>query len=264
VERLTVGGVELEILHRGAGAPLVLLHGFAPVPPDAPFLDDLAQDVEIFAPTHPGFAGTPRPPDVESVDDLVRLYLALLDRLPYERVTLMGLSFGGWLAAEMATVCSHRLDRLILVGAVGIKVSDRETRDILDVFNASPAEVRRRSWHDPGTWAPDFDAMSDEALVAHARNREALCLYAWDPYMYNPRLRRWLARVGVPTLVLWGASDGVVSPAYGRAYAASIPGARFELIDGAGHHLEIEQAKAFVDRVLAFLEGKEAPCRPGT
>lgn len=262
MERLMVGGVELEILRRGAGAPLVLLHGYAPVAPDAPFLDDLAQDVEVFAPTHPGFAGTPRPADVETVYDLVRLYLALLDRLPHERVTLMGLSFGGWLAAEIATVCSHRLEKLILVDAVGIKVGDRETRDIVDVFNVSPAEVGRRSWHDPAAWAPDFDAMSDEALVAHARNREALCLYAWDPYMYNPRLRRWLGRIAVPTLVLWGASDGIVSPAYGRAYAASIPGARFEVIDAAGHHPEVEQAKSFVDKVLAFLE--EAPCRPGT
>jgi pimeloyl-ACP methyl ester carboxylesterase len=239
----------------------VLLHGFAPVASDAPFLDDLAQDAEVVAPTHPGFGHSTRPADFDTVYDLVHLYLGLLDRLPYEKVTLMGCSFGGWLAAEIAVTCSHRVGRLVLVDALGIKVSGPATPDILDIFNTSPAEVRRRSWHDPARWAPDFDEMSDAALVAHARNREALCLYAWQPYMYNPQLRRWLGRIGVPTLVLWGASDGVVSPAYGRAYAASIPGARFELIDGAGHHPEIEQAKMFVDRVVAFLE---EPCRPGT
>ena len=165
----------------------------------------------------------------------------------------MGLSFGGWLAAEIAAARPHRVERLILVDAVGIKVGDRETPDILDVFNTAPAEVQRRRWHEPAKWAPDFDAMSNEALVAHARNREALCLYAWHPYMYNPRLARWLHHITVPTLVLWGASDGIVTPAYGRAYSARIPGARFELIEAAGHHPEIEQPGAFVERVRAFL-----------
>ena len=87
--------------------------------------------------------------------------------------------------------------------------------------------------------------MSDEALVVRARNWEALCLYGWHPYMYNPQLKRWLRRITVPTLVLWGASDGIVTPAYGRAYAARIPGARFELDRGApGTIPEIEQPDA--------------------
>jgi pimeloyl-ACP methyl ester carboxylesterase len=207
----------------------------------------------VIAPTHPGFGHSTRPDDIETVYDLVHLYLDLLEQLPGERVTLLGLSFGGWLAAEIAAVCPHRLERLILVDAVGIKVSGRETADILDVFNTHPAEVQRRRWHEPAKWAPDFDAMSNEALVAHARNREALCVYAWHPYLHNPRLARWLGRITVPTLVLWGASDGIVSPAYGRAFSARIPGARFEVIAAAGHHPEIEQPGAFVERVMAFL-----------
>lgn len=262
IERMPVAGVDLEVLRRGAGRPVVLLHGFAPVAPDAPFLALLAAHAAVIAPTHPGFGHASRPDDIDSVYDLVHLYLELLDRIPDERVTLMGLSFGGWLAAEIAVACPHRLDGLVLVDAVGIKVSDRETADVVDVFNTSPSEVQRRSWHDLATWRLDPDAMSDEALVAHARNRDALCVYAWHPYMYNPELSRWLGRIRVPTLVLWGASDGIVSPAYGRAYSALIPGARFETIEAAGHHPEIEQPKAFVQRVLAFLE--ERPCRPGT
>ena len=252
-ERLSLRGVDLQILRGGAGPPLLLLHGLAPVEPDAPVLDLLAAHAEILAPTHPGFGHAPRPDDFETVYDLVRLYLDLLDHLAYAKVTLMGLSFGGWLAAEIAATCPHRLDKLVLVGAVGIKVSDRETPDILDLFNTAPAVVERRRWHDPAKWAPDYDAMSDDALVAHARNRDALCLYAWDPYMHNPRLKRWLPRIAVPTLALWGASDGVVKPAYGRAYSALIPGARFEVIEAAGHHPEIEQSVAFAERVVAFL-----------
>ena len=253
-ERLSVAGVELEVLRRGAGRTVLLLHGFAPVASDAAFLDGLAAHAQVIAPTHPGFGTSTRPSDFDSVYDLVHLYVALLEQLPHERVTLLGLSFGGWLAAEIAVACPRRLDRLILVDAVGIKVSDRETPDVLDIFNAAPTDVRRRAWHDPARSAPDFDEMSDDALVAHARNREALCLYAWQPYMYTPQLRRWLGTISVPTLVLWGASDGIVTPAYGRAYADLIPGARFELIDAAGHHPEIEQPETFVERVTAFLK----------
>jgi pimeloyl-ACP methyl ester carboxylesterase len=252
-ERLPVADLELEVVRRGAGRPLLLLHGFHPVPPDAPFLDRLGKHAEIIAPSHPGFGRSPRPAEFETVYDLVHLYLDLLDALPHERVSLMGLSFGGWLAAEIAVKAGARVDRLVLVDALGIKISDRETPDILDVFNVHPEEVRRRSWHDPKRWAPRYDDMTDDELVTRARNWEALCLYGWHPYMYNPALTRWLKRIRRPTLVLWGTSDGVVTPAYGRAYSALIPGARFELIPEAGHHPEIEQPKAFADRVGGFL-----------
>jgi pimeloyl-ACP methyl ester carboxylesterase len=251
--RLTVQGIELEVLRRGAGRPLLLLHGFDTVDPAAPFLDLLGRHGEIVAPSSPGFGHSPRPQDFDTVYDLVHLYLAVVDALPGDKVSLIGLSFGGWLAAEVAAACSHRLDKLVLVDPLGIKISDRETPDILDIFNKSPDEVRRSSWHDPDRFGPDFNAMSDEALVVHARNREALCRYAWHPYMYNPQLPRWLGRIDVPTVLVWGEGDRVVSPDYGRAYAKLIPGARFELIGQAGHHPEIEQPALFVDRVARFL-----------
>jgi len=253
-ERLTVHGIELEVLRRGAGRPILALHGFDTIDPAAPFLDLLGQHGEIIAPSSPGFGHSPRPRDFDTIYDLVHLYLAALDELPGDKVTLLGFSFGGWLAAEVAAACSHRLDKLVVVAPLGIKASDRETPDILDVFNRSPDEVRRKSWHDPDRFAPDYNAMSDEALVVHARNREALCLYAWHPYMYNPQLPRWLGRIKVPTLLAWGASDGVVIPDYGRAYGRLIPGSRLALIERAGHHPEIEQPEGFVERVAAFLE----------
>ena len=252
MESLSARGMTLEVLRRGAGRRVLLLHGLGPVPARAPFIELLARHAEVIAPSHPGFGHSPRPDDFETVYDLVRLYLDVLDGFGPDTVTLVGLSFGGWLAAEIAVTCSHRLDRLVLVDALGIKVSDRETPDILDIFNTSPAEVERRRWHDAERWTPDFNAMSDDELIVHARNRDALCLYGWRPYMYTPQRRRWLRRIAVPTLVLWGAGDRVVTPAYGRAYADAIPGARFELIEAAGHHPEIEQPEAVAERVLAF------------
>jgi pimeloyl-ACP methyl ester carboxylesterase len=245
--------MELEAIRRGAGRPVMLLHGLQNIDPRAQFLDMLGRHAEIIAPTHPGFGHSARRADFETVYDLIHLYLDVLDVLPFERVTLMGLSFGGWLAAEIAVKCAHRLDRLILVDAFDIKISEGDTPDILDVFNTPPQEVQRRSWHDPDAWAPDFNMMSDDELVIRARNWEALCLYGWHPYMYNPQLKRWLRRITVPTPMLWGASDGIVSPSYGRAYSALVPGARFELVAEAGHYPELEQPEAFVGRVAAFL-----------
>ncbi|MBO0738709.1 MAG: alpha/beta hydrolase, partial [Alphaproteobacteria bacterium] len=252
IEQLGVQGIELEALRCGAGRAIVLLHGFQTIDPEARFLELLGGHGEIFAPSSPGFGRSPRPKDFDTVYDLVHLYLEVLDTLPSDKVTLLGFSFGGWLAAELAAACGHRLDKLVLVDPLGIKVSARETPDILDIFNRSPDEVRRRSWHDPDRFAPDFNAMSDEALVTYARNREALCLYAWQPYMYNPQLPRWLGRIRVPTLLLWGESDGVVTPDYGRTYSRLIPGSCLQLIQNAGHHPEIEQPQAFVERVAAF------------
>jgi pimeloyl-ACP methyl ester carboxylesterase len=252
-ERLSVAGLDLEVVRRGSGRPVLLLHGFQTVDPRAPFLDLLGRHVEIVAPSYPGFGHSPRPADFETVYDLVHLGLAVIDALGHETITLVGLSFGGWLAAEIAVKCSHRLDRLVLVDALGIKISDRETQDICDVFNTHPQEVQRRSWHDPVRWAPDYNGMTDDEIVVRARNWESLSLFAWHPYMYNPQLKRWLRRIAVPSLILWGASDQIVKPSYGRAYSALIPGARFELIEAAGHHPEIEQPEAFVDRLVKFL-----------
>ena len=252
--RLTASGIELEVVRRGLGRPILVLHGFQTVDPEARFVGLLARHGAVIAPSGPGFGHSPRPKDFDTVYDLVHLYLEVLDNLPGGKAALVGFSFGGWLAAELAVACSHRIDKLVLVDPVGIKISDRETPDILDVFNRSPDEVRRASWHDPERFAPDFNAMSDEALTVYARNREALCLYAWHPYMYNPQLPRWLGRIKVPTLLIWGESDRVVTPEYGRAYSRLIPGSRFELIEAAGHHPEIEQPGMFVERVSRFLE----------
>ena len=252
-EIVSVAGVELEVLRAGAGNPLLLLHGFQHLDPRLPIVELLGRDVELIAPSHPGFGRSSRPTDFGTVYDLVHLYLGLLETLPRGPLTLMGLSFGGWLAAEIAVKAGRRIDRLILVDALGIKVSDRETPDILDVFNAHPQEVVAKSWHDRDRFAPRFDDMDDEELVIRARNWEALARYGFHPYMHNPQLKRWLCNIQARTLVLWGASDGVAKSAYGESYAKLIPGARFDTIAAAGHHPEIEQPEALAARVRAFV-----------
>jgi pimeloyl-ACP methyl ester carboxylesterase len=257
----------LEVVRVGRGAPLLLLHGPTPVAVELPFIQRLSRYAEIIASSHPGFGRSPRPDDFDSMYDLVHLYLDLIEQLPYAKVVLAGFSFGGWLAAEIATACSHKIRSLILVDPVGLKLGPRDQRDITHLFNTPPAELEARAWHDATRrpsgpfglgWQMHVQELADEDLVLLARAWDALCLYAWRPHLFNPHLQRWLCRISVPTLVLWGASDRIVSVDYGRTYSQLIPGAKFEVIADAGHHPELEQPEAFVERVVAFLDESES------
>ena len=260
---MKVGSLELDVLRQGSGRPILVVHGTNPVSPHGPFLGPLSQYGEIIAPSHPGFGATPMPPDFETMYDLVNLYQDVIDAIPHDDITMIGLGFGGWIAAEVAVTQPAKLARLILVDPVGIKISGREERDITHFFNTTPDELNRRAWHDPakrpdgcyglGWQATITDAMSDAEMVTLARNWDSLCLYSWSPHMYNPRLPFWLRRIAVPTMVLYGDSDRIVTPDYGRAYAKLIPGARFETIPAAGHHPELEQPDEFVARVSRFM-----------
>ena len=259
---LRVGPFTLETPRRGSGPPILLIHGVNPVHPDAAFLNGLAALGEVIAPSHPGFGASALPPDFDTMYDLVNLYLAVLDAMPSDDVTVIGFSFGGWIAAELAVTRPRNLARLILADPVGIKIGGREERDIAHFFNTDPHELNRRSWHDPARRPPGIyglgwqatisEAMSDQEMITLARNWDSLCLYAWRPHMYNPQLKHWLHRINVPTRLIWGESDRVVTPDYGRAYAALIPGATFSLIAEAGHHPELEQPAAFVETVASF------------
>jgi pimeloyl-ACP methyl ester carboxylesterase len=159
----------------------------------------------------------------------------------------------------MAVKCSDRFSGLVLVAPLGIKVGDRETRDIPDIFALPPDEVARLQYRDPAKVAVDHGRLSDDQLTVIARNREATALYAWEPYFHNPKLRQWLHRIKLPTLLLWGADDRFVTAAYyGDAFRTAIPGSRFETIAGAGHFPHIEAPAALVERVSGFIGERKA------
>jgi len=256
---LSVHGVTLEVLERGQGRPILWLHGEDGLDPSAPFIDLLAANGRVVAPSHPGFGHSPDANNIDSVDDLAYLYLDLLAERNLRDVIVIGSSLGGWIAAEMAVKSSERFGGLVLVAPLGIKVGDRETRDIPDIFALPPDEVMRLQYRDPARAAVDPAKLSDDQLTVIARNREATALYAWEPYFHNPKLRRWLHRVSAPTLLVWGADDRFVTAAYyGAAFRAAIPGAKFETIDGAGHFPHIEEPRAFSERVRGFLAERKA------
>ena len=244
-------GIEVDVVRKGSGQPLLMLHGGGGPVAGLPFAEKLAGKFEIVAPTHPGFGGSRIPDQFDRVDDLVFLYLDLLDELDLKDVVLMGFSMGGWTAAEMATMTTERLSKLILVDSVGVKVGGREDRDIADVFAMPQEEVAAIMFHDPSL-APNPADLPDEQLQIMAANRTALGVYTWEPYMHNPKLPQRLHRIDVPTHFIWGASDRLVTVDYGRAFCKMIPGATMTVVEKAGHAPQMEQPDKFVEAVLAF------------
>jgi pimeloyl-ACP methyl ester carboxylesterase len=254
---LAINGVQLEIVERGKGRPLLFLHPGHPsgrLDPKTPVLELLAERGHVIAPTHPGFGSTPAPRELTTVDDLAYLYLDLLDALDLRDVVVVGVSLGGWIAAEMAVKSTELMSALVLANAVGIKVGDHETRDVADIYAVTDKQLAELVWADPSRMAPNPKTLPESDLIAMARSRESTGRYAWSPYMHDPKLKGRLHRVRVPTLVLWGAADRVTKVEYGQSYAAAIPGAKFETIEGAGHFPHLEQPQAFARAVCAFIE----------
>ncbi len=243
-------GLDVDVVRKGKGRPLLMLHGGGGPIAAMPFADKLAQSFEVIAPTHPGFGGSKLPDHFDRPDDLAFLYLDLLDELDLKNVVLMGFSMGGWTAVEMATMTTERLSRLILVDPVGVKVGGRYDRDVADIFGLPAEKLTKLMFHDPSK-APNPANLTDEQLQLVAANRTALGVYTWEPYMHNPKLPHRLHRINVPTHFIWGASDGVATVDYGRKYAALIKGATMNVIDEAGHSPQSEQPEAFVKAVLS-------------
>ncbi len=233
---------------------ILFLHGEHFAAMGRPFLDRLGAGRALHAPLHPGYDGAAPDPDFRTVDDLAYRYLDLLEELDAEDAAIVGCSLGGWIALEMAVRDRSRIGRLALLAPTGVKLSGREERDFADLSFMSEAEAARALFHDPAAWAPDHAALDDAALETLAMERQWAAWYGWKPYMHNPVLANWLHRAAVPTLLLWGESDGFATPEYGQRLAARLPDARFRTIPAAGHYPHIECAGAAADAVEAFLE----------
>jgi pimeloyl-ACP methyl ester carboxylesterase len=249
---------KITVSRKGSGQQLLLLHGGGGPVINHPFADVLAQNFELISPIHPGYNGTPVPDHFDWMSDLVHFYLDVLDALKIDKAVVMGFSMGGWLAAELASMSCAKFSRLILVDAVGVKHGGPTDRDIADVFGMAAPALAAIMWHDPSK-APDLGTLTDEQLEMVASNRAALGLYTWEPFMHNPKLPHWLHRINIPTKLIWGASDGLVTPEYGEKYAKLIPGAEFVTIPEAGHSPQGEQPEKFVAEVMRFIgEGAAA------
>jgi pimeloyl-ACP methyl ester carboxylesterase len=249
---LVVNGTRIDWMEKGSGRPILFLHAENGIEPAAAAIAELAKGARVMAPTHPGFGRSELPKGMRTVDDLSYFYLDALDQLDLRDLTVVGVGLGAWIAAEIAVKTTARMARLVMANAVGIKVGDRETRDIADIFALTEPEYIAIAYCDPKAGTRDYKALPDAEVLAAARAREATARFAWNPYFHNPRLKTRLHRIRIPTLFLWGDHDRMLSEAYGRAYCGMIAGARFETIVRAGHFPDHEQPKAFADKVLAF------------
>ena len=244
-----VEGVELTVTERGEGRPFLLLHGGGGPMTVAAFADLLAArlGVRVITPVHPGFGGTVRPEGLDSVPALAALYAALLEELDLDDVTVVGNSLGGWVTAEAALIGSPRISRAIVINGVGIEVPGHPAPDF---FSLTPDEVAKLSWHDPEKFRFDPATLPPAARAAIPGNMASLAAYS-GPTMSDPSLAGRLAGVAVPVLVVWGEADQMFDVDFGRAYAAAVPGAQFQLITEAGHLPQIEAP----EKVLAAVTG---------
>ena len=248
---LFAGTLRLSFAEGGAGRPFLLLHGGAGPASMYGLAESLSTKARTIVPTHPGFNGTPRPERFGRIDDLVLAYLSLIERLDLRDVVLVGNSVGGWIAAEMALRLSPRLAGAVLINSVGIDAGKPDL-SIVDPTAVPPAERAALAFHDPQTFAAA--PSTPDAAAAMLDNHKALRVYAGEPFMHEPTLRARLAKMQIPTLVIWGESDRIVSPGYGRVLASSIPQSRYATVAAAGHFPQIEQL-AEVERLInAFAE----------
>lgn len=254
---INVGGAKIAYLKGGKGRPLVALHSVEGNLGWLRCYNELARNFTVYVPTHPGFAGSERPEWLESFADLSRFYLWILQELGLDKTTLLGHFIGGWLAAEIAVMSPHTVDRMVLVDAAGVRPKHG---DITDIFLHGTEGARRLSFLDPGQ-VPEYELLfgrkpSPEEREAHVINREAATRYCWKPYMHDPSLPALLSRLReIPTLAVWGREDKIAPLECGEMYQKGIKGARLEVIDRCGHFPQLERTADFTRIVTQFLAG---------
>jgi pimeloyl-ACP methyl ester carboxylesterase len=257
---------EVEVLGRriheirgGDGEPLLYLHSAMGEAMWLPHLRQLAERYELHAPAHPGFLTSQGIEEIHDIEDLVVHYLAYMDGMGWQSVNLLGLSLGGWIAAEIAARYPERVKKLVLVSAVGIWIAEQPITDIFAVDSRFPERFNRLLFHDPNCPAalmmpsPADMNLPEEMLVNIMNAFAATAKIGWNPLLHNPRLEAMLPRVGAPTLVLWGGNDRIVAVDYGGKFARLIPSARLEIIPECGHLIPLEKPAEFHEAVTRFL-----------
>jgi pimeloyl-ACP methyl ester carboxylesterase len=254
--KISVRGCNIALLRGGTGRPLLFLHGGGGAGGWMPYMADLAARHDVIVPEHPGYGTSDTPDWLDNVADLANFYLDFLDQLDLSGVDLVGFSIGGWIAAELAVRNSRRLASLTLVAAAGIHVPGVAQ---LDTFLLTDEQRVRAMFHDESRAdaiverlkAPEFEDLD-------LKNRTITARLAWQPRGYDPHLHKWLHRIAVPTLLVWGANDRVFPKDYAFAYQRLIPGSQVVIIPDSGHVPQVEQRQAFVAALEGFFDGKRA------
>ncbi len=252
----TVRNISVRLFTAGDGPPLVFLHGAGGIERWLPFFDLLAARHTVLAPEHLGFGASDNPPFIRDVGDAAMYYLDFFDDLlgakGHEKIHLVGHALGGWIAAELAARnCSH-IESLTLLAPAGVRVRGVPSGDD---FIWSPDETARNlvfDQHLADTAIAARAAMTAEEAERALVNRYAAAKYGWEPRWFNPALERWLHRISVPTLVMWGADDKLLPAPYAEVWPREVPGATVEIIPACGHLPHVEHAELVATRILEF------------
>ena len=246
---ITIGGIRTVYLSAGSGPPLLFLHGGGTFH-GFEFARPWTKDFRVLVPFHPGFGESDDDPSLSSMQDYVMHYVELLDRLDLEQVNLVGFSLGGWLAASFATQHARRLKKLVLVAPAGLKITEAPTADL---FRIPGEQIPAMLVHDFEVIRPHLpEGMDVEFAVARFRETTTLARIAWDR-AHDPKLPRWLHRITVPTMLVYGKQDRIVPAAQAPHWAKLIPGAKVEMFDQAGH-LVLDEKPEAVAAVQRFLQ----------
>jgi len=247
---IQVAGLTLRYLTGGAGRPMLVLHHSTGNPGWIPFYERLAERATVYVPDMPGYGQSTRPEWAREPRDLAIVLLQALTRLELGHATLIGLGFGGFVAAEMATMSQERIDRLVLVGAPGLQPREGE---ILDQMMVDFHEYVMAGFRDEDAFRRAF---GDDARRTFKElwdySREMTARLTWKPYMFSRRLAPLLREVTTPTLVLHGAEDTIVPIDVARQYAEALPNARLEVAPNVGHLMEYEDPAGISERIAAF------------
>jgi pimeloyl-ACP methyl ester carboxylesterase len=248
----------VHFLTSGAGDPLLILHRDVGNPGWLPFYEQMAQRFTVYVPSHPGFDTSERPDWMRSVRDLAVVYQWLVKELQLaatpNSLSVIGLGFGGWIAAEMATMDHHQLKKMVLVSAMGMKPMRGE---IMDQFLVYTTDYIRAGFHDPAKMDELYGKEPDvDQLVAWEMNREMTTRIAWKPYMFNAAFPILLKGVETPTLIVWGKEDKVAPLNCGERYMQALPQAQLATLNECGHFVEIEKTDELAKLTLEFLREK--------
>jgi pimeloyl-ACP methyl ester carboxylesterase len=250
---VTVADGEVLVRTGGKGPDLFVLHHDIGNHAWSPFHVALAENFTVWAPDLPGFGRSQRPEWARNARDIAALAGLTADTLGLGAITLVGLGFGGWLAAEMATLCQQRLRRLVLAAPMGIKPDEG---DIFDQFLVSHEDyLREGAYEAAAIYAAFGEPVPTDMLEALDVCREMTTRIAWKPYMFNRALPALLRSVTVPTLVVRGDDDRIVPESADALYAAALPNARRQTIARCGHWIELEQPKELVRLIVEHEKG---------
>lgn len=245
------GRFKIRVLQAGEGPPLLFLHGAGGLYWE-PLLDTLAETFHVIAPEHPGAGDSQGLEYVEDLWDLVLYYNTLLDSFGAERATVVGHSFGGMVAAEIASTSPHRVDQLVLIAPVGLW---RDDHPVPDLSGVPPQSLPALLFADPdgpaAAMLPGPDPTDPESLFRAAQTTASILQFMWP--LPDKGLSKRLYRLTAPTLLVWGAQDRIMHPDYAADFAALIADARIEIVDGAGHLPQFEQPERVGDLISAFL-----------